>query len=48
LRGKALLAADELDRAIADFNEALRLKPKYAEALAARGFAASKKRDYVR
>src|SRR5262249_21733527 len=31
----------------ADFNEALSIKPKYAEALAARGMVWSKKRNYA-
>ena len=46
LRGKALLTQGELDRAMADFNEALTIKPKYSEALAARGMVWSKKRDF--
>lgn len=47
LRGKALLAKGELDRAMTDLNKSLKFKPNYAEALAARGVVWSKKGAYA-
>jgi tetratricopeptide (TPR) repeat protein len=43
-----LLGKGEMDRAIADFDRALKLKPLYGDALTARGAALLKKNDYAR
>jgi tetratricopeptide (TPR) repeat protein len=48
LRGKALAQTGALDRAIADFDQALKWRPRNAEALAARGAIWMKKKDYAR
>ena len=47
LRGKALLAKDP-DKALADFDRALRLKPEFGDAYASRGSVWLKKKDYTR
>jgi tetratricopeptide (TPR) repeat protein len=47
LRGKAKLAKGDIDRAMTDFNRALELRPRYAEALTARGMGWQKKKDYA-
>ena len=46
LRGVALIRKNELDRAIADFSEAIRIDPTYARAHNGRGAARSRKSDY--
>src|SRR5260370_40485642 len=47
-RGLAYRAKDDTDRAIADYNEAIRLDPKYVSAFVFRGFAYQVKGDYDR
>jgi tetratricopeptide (TPR) repeat protein len=47
-RGNEYLAKGDNDRAIADFNEAIRLDPRYAIAYNSRGIAYSAKRDLDR
>lgn len=47
-RGLIWLAKDDLDRAIADFNQAIRLNPKVANTYFLRGAAWSEKGDYDR
>jgi tetratricopeptide (TPR) repeat protein len=47
-RGWALHAKGDDDRAIIDYNEALRIEPKYAHALANRGMAWRHKGDHAR
>src|SRR5262245_12933106 len=47
-RGVAYRSKGDQDRAIADFNEAIRLNPDYAPAYDNRGVAYSAKRDYDR
>ena len=44
-RGVAYSSKGDQDRAIADFNEAIQLDPKYALAFASRAFAYASKRD---
>ena len=48
VRGRTLMAKGEIDRAIADFDLALKLKPGSGDALTARGSAWLKKRDYAK
>jgi tetratricopeptide (TPR) repeat protein len=47
-RGNAYYGKDEFDRAIADYDEALRLKPDYADAFHNRGNAYNEKGEYDR
>jgi tetratricopeptide (TPR) repeat protein len=47
-RGVAYDIKDELDKAIADFNVAIRINPNYGEAYVNRGLGWAKKRDYDR
>jgi tetratricopeptide (TPR) repeat protein len=44
-RGRAFLAKKEYDRAIADYDQAIRLEPDYAKALYWRGKAKQAKGD---
>ena len=45
-RGNAYSYIGEYDKAIADYNEAIKLKPNYAKAYCRRGVAYCKKREY--
>ena len=47
-RGDAYFSNKEYDRAIADYDEAIRLDPGYARAFSNRGWAYLRKRDYDR
>jgi lipoprotein NlpI len=47
-RGLAYAAKPDYDRAITDYNEAIRLNPKFALAFHNRGFAYAAKQDYDR
>jgi tetratricopeptide (TPR) repeat protein len=47
-RGAAYAAKHDYDRAIADFDEAIRLDPKSSSAIGYRGFAYDAKQDYDR
>ena len=45
-RGNAYDDKDDYDRAIADYNEAIRLDPKNSAAFFNRGLTSAKKKDY--
>ncbi|MBA7715771.1 hypothetical protein ES703_124829 [subsurface metagenome] len=45
-RGRAHAIKDDLDRAIADFNKAIELDPRYAEVYRHRGLVYAEKGDY--
>jgi Tfp pilus assembly protein PilF len=48
MRGRVLIAKGETDKAIEEFDRALKLKPNSGDALTARGAAWLKKKDYAR
>ncbi len=47
-RGEAYRSHSEDDRAIADFDQAIKLEPKFVSAFIGRGLAQENKNDYTR